>query len=121
MLTKLLPNLLTVAGVLTGGVVWVIIYAINFSAIEFDSPAWLGLVLGLCSGGAVLGLIGVVYALRHERSFVDVLTSFIVVLVFSVCAIGFVLGSYAQQRWDYAAANRAVCNAPEDVRPLACQ
>lgn len=113
-------HIATAFGVLVGGIVWALIYESRFGSIEFNGPASLGMGIGLIGGGIAIGVIGVAHDLKYKESFMKTFGVFIASITVSALLIGAVLGSYAQNKWDYAAAHESECQEPESVRPLAC-
>ncbi len=114
-------HVMTSLGVLLGGIIWLLVYASYFGSIEFDGPASLGLGIGLIAGGVIVGVAGIAYDTKHKMQLLKTFYLFVISITISTLLMGAIIESYAQNKWDYAAAHKSECQAPENVRPLACQ
>lgn len=107
------------SGVVVGGVTWLLIYAHNVGSIEFDGPAELGLGIALLTGGASLGLISVIYELRHHTQRAPIaFTSLLISVLVASFIVGSIEANYAMNKWSYSSIHRAECNANSKSQEL---
>ena len=99
-------SILTSLGVLIGGLVWLVIYNLNYtSSIGFDGPAGGTLGLSLVAGGSIFGIQSILYAVRRKHaSFLKVLPVFLASGLVTCVLIGLAIGKYSMSKYSDAPA-----------------